>query len=68
MVAAEYSCRKGEGYKCKDKDRCLKPEAVCDGVNDCKNTNTGMDEHYCFTGNLLSILSLSGLLFEQQLD
>ncbi|XP_076456714.1 G-protein coupled receptor GRL101-like [Babylonia areolata] len=52
--AEMYGCSRDKGYMCRGADRCLRHSMVCDGVNDCLNTLSGMDEHFCFRGNKTS--------------
>ncbi|KAK7483115.1 hypothetical protein BaRGS_00025611, partial [Batillaria attramentaria] len=48
----EYGCGLGRGYMCRRFQHCLKPDMVCDGENDCKNTIIGMDEYFCANSTL----------------
>ena len=32
LVPANYGCPKEKGYMCRNVDRCVRPEMVCDGV------------------------------------
>ena len=49
MVTSLYVAGLCEGdfFACRTSTRCLQPEYVCDGHNDCWDNVYGSDEEYC---------------------
>ncbi|XP_041362016.1 G-protein coupled receptor GRL101-like [Gigantopelta aegis] len=41
-------CEPGKHYHCREHDRCIKSQYLCDNTNNCLNTKSGADEYFCW--------------------